>query len=224
MILDDNVLHIYTDGSCFSRPRRGGYAVRFVFLDSVGKEKTEDFFYPGKRGATNNQMELYACIKGLQEAIHFPTLDVIDHLIIFTDSRYVSANYKNALFRWPGNGWQGYEGPVLNVQYWKDLIKEIKRFSLLRKRVEIQWIKGHSKNIHNKAVDKLANIISTGSVGATFDCLSQKCRFMKPGAFYPLMCSAFPVLPAGLCGQPDGVRRGGVRKAKASLWGGVQFK
>ena len=42
---------------------------------------------------------------------------------------------------------------VLNADLWKELIREMAK---VRKRVDIEWIKGHAKNEHNKAVDKLA--------------------------------------------------------------------
>lgn len=44
--------------------------------------------------------------------------------------------------------------PVLNAELWKELVRQIKK--VLPRWVEITWIKGHSKNKHNKAVDKLA--------------------------------------------------------------------
>jgi hypothetical protein len=43
---------------------------------------------------------------------------------------------------------------VLNAELWKDLVKLIKKSS--PRRVDIHWIKGHAKNQHNKAADKLA--------------------------------------------------------------------
>ena len=60
-------LKIYTDGSSLSHPRIGGFAFKFVFLDEVsGNEITKDFEYKGIKGATNNQMELKACIEALK--------------------------------------------------------------------------------------------------------------------------------------------------------------
>ena len=67
--LDEDALNIYTDGSSLPRPRRGGIGVRFVYADDNGEEIYEDFAYPGHMGATSNQMELLACITGLEESI-----------------------------------------------------------------------------------------------------------------------------------------------------------
>lgn len=155
-MLEQNILHIYTDGSSYARPRRGGYAVRFVYLDSSNEEKSVDYDFPGTLGATNNQMELRACIKGLEEAVKFDILNSIDKIIVFTDSMYIAEYYTHAMFQWPKTKWIGRDGPILNVELWKDLIKKIKQLSLLRKNVSIKWVKGHAKNIHNKAVDAMA--------------------------------------------------------------------
>ncbi len=52
--LDENALNIYTDGSSFQTPRRGGVGVRFVSVDDQGEEQTIDWSPPGFRSATNN--------------------------------------------------------------------------------------------------------------------------------------------------------------------------
>jgi YD repeat-containing protein len=63
---DDNALVIYTDGSSLQRPRRGGYAYRLVTVDETGEEMTYDYHEPGYLQATNNEMELVACIEALK--------------------------------------------------------------------------------------------------------------------------------------------------------------
>lgn len=63
-------------------------------------------------------------------------------------------NYEKAMFEWPNNKWCLRSGrPVLNAELWKDLVKCIKKVGM---RVEFRWVKGHSKNIHNRAVDRMA--------------------------------------------------------------------
>jgi ribonuclease HI len=59
---DDDALIIYTDGSCLPNPRRGGYAYRCVAVDERGHEVILDYSFPGALGATNNEMELLACL------------------------------------------------------------------------------------------------------------------------------------------------------------------
>src|SRR5674476_981925 len=67
-MLAENALNIYTDGSSFSSPRTGGIGMRLVLVDTCGRERVHDFCPPGYKGATNNQMELKACIMALSEA------------------------------------------------------------------------------------------------------------------------------------------------------------
>lgn len=150
-----HALNIYTDGSALKNPGIGGIGIRFIFPDFLEKEESiKDFAFPGFKGATNQQMEIKACIVALEEAMRLVELPQINTIVIYTDSIYVVDNYKKAMYNWPSNGWVKYDGsPVLNVQLWKELVRKIKRVGRL---VEIKWIKGHSANIHNKAVDKMA--------------------------------------------------------------------
>ena len=153
MILED-ALNIYTDGSSFSGPRKGGIGIRFITINDEGHEEVHDIECPGYRGATNNQMELYACIQALKEAQKSYDLSSFNKIVINTDSQYVAGNYSNALFNWSKNKWRNREGrPIDNAGMWKDLLKSIKK---IKKRVEFNWVEGHSKDEHNKAVDKLA--------------------------------------------------------------------
>ncbi len=151
----DSDLKIYTDGSSYSGPRLGGFAFRFVYNDTdTGNEITKDFQFPSYKGATNNQMELKACIEALKQVTKFEGLDNFDGIVILTDSLYIVNNYKKALYEWPRTKWKRFSGaPVQNADQWKELVNWRKK---LWKRVEIVWVKGHSKDPHNKAVDKMA--------------------------------------------------------------------
>lgn len=64
----ENALNIYTDGSSYSRPRRGGIGIRYITIDEFGNEEIDDHAPPGYKEATNNEMELMACIKALEGA------------------------------------------------------------------------------------------------------------------------------------------------------------
>lgn len=156
----EDAVNVFTDGSSLSSPRLGGIGIRVVTVGDDGKEVCEDDFLLGYRGATNNQMELLACIKGIQAAIRHPRVAVLKRICLFTDSQYVATNVDNAKFAWPTQHWRTKTGtPVLNARLWKDLVKEIKRAAC---RVDIRWAKGHSRtNPHNRAVDKLAKQSAT---------------------------------------------------------------
>ncbi len=129
-----------------------------ICIDSSGNEILDkDFDHTGYPGATNNQMELLACITALDEALALPELELVNKIVIYTDSLYVKENYLRAVFTWQNTGWRNQYGkPILNADLWKRLIKNVKRLYTIHKKVDIEWVKGHSKDPHNKAADKLA--------------------------------------------------------------------
>jgi ribonuclease HI len=107
---DDNALIIYTDGSSLARPRRGGYAYRLVSVDPGGAEVIHDFNGPGFLGATNNEMELLACVEALKHITgrHSPVArESYDKVVIYTDSMYVHDGVPRAATVWPSVPIQG---------------------------------------------------------------------------------------------------------------------
>lgn len=163
--LDENAINIYTDGSSYSHPRAGGMGVRVITLDEDGHEVIHDEQIVGFRGATNQQMELKACIEALKLLLgrHSPVdLSNFPKIIINTDSRYVVDNLNNAKFAWRKKRWLTWEGtPVANAQLWKELVKAI---AAVRCRVDIRWVKGHKASIHNRAADRLAKASAKSSI------------------------------------------------------------
>ncbi len=156
----ENALNIYTDGSCYSGPRRGGIGIIFVTINEAGDEVVEEIELPGYQQATNNQMELMACIKALQRACSYNLIYSVDKVYVFTDSMYVCDNTNRAKYEWPRQRWNNRDGrPVKNADLWKDLVKQIRR---VPRSVEFKWVKGHAKNKHNQAVDKLAKKSAKG--------------------------------------------------------------
>jgi ribonuclease HI len=155
--IDETAINIYTDGSSYSHPRAGGIGIRIITVDANGNEVIHDEQPLGFPGATNQQMELQACIEALQllASRRSPVdLSQFSKIIIKTDSRYVVDNYSAALFTWPTTKWHTRDGaPVINAQLWKDLVKQVFNVGM---RVEIRWVKGHRASAHNKAADKLA--------------------------------------------------------------------
>lgn len=91
---DEGAINIYTDGSCLPKPRRGAFAGLFILINEEGKE--EDYPLPaqGFAAATNNQMELEACVQALRLATsqHPPfERSPFRKLVIHTDSEYVAS-------------------------------------------------------------------------------------------------------------------------------------
>lgn len=171
MNLDERAVNVFTDGSSLPSPRRGGTGICIVTVDEAGHEVIDHIQPLGYQGATNQQMELMACIQALRELRgKYSPVDLtrFSKIVIYTDSQYVADNLYNARVVWPANRWFGAEGnPIVNARLWKDLTKEIQKAG---KRVEVLWHKGHSsKNPHNKTADKLAKRSAKGVLHKPLD-------------------------------------------------------
>ncbi len=128
--------------------------IRYVYLDEIENEYRIDLPVAGYKEATNNQMELKAVIEGLKN-LKYQNIPIDYNMIeVRTDSRYVVDNKNRAIYQWSKQKWFNQSGrPIDNASLWKELIKTLKSINC---RVEITWIKGHSKDLDNKAVDKMA--------------------------------------------------------------------
>jgi ribonuclease HI len=156
----EKTLNIYTDGSSFPGPRRGGMGILFVTINGQGDEVVEPIDALGHAGATNNEMELLACVTALREAAKHPTIHSVERIVIFTDSLYVKEHVPLAMFQWSRQKWVNRAGrPVENAEIWRDLVRAIQKSP---KRVDFEWVKGHAKDVHNKAVDKAAKRSAKG--------------------------------------------------------------
>lgn len=149
-----NTLYIYTDGSSLPNPRKGGIGVRYIYLDNDENEVRIDHYQYGYQEASSNQMELLAVIEGLRHIYDQDIMINYNYIEIRTDSMYVVNNKNPAIYTWQKNGWcNSFGRPIENASLWKELIKELKKIQC---RIEIIWIKGHSKDQDNKEVDKMA--------------------------------------------------------------------
>lgn len=156
---EEEALNIYTDGSSLPKPRRGGLAALFLLINEDGEEETYEPIMQGYSGATNNQMELEACVQALRTATaqnpHFDRAR-FRRIVIHTDSTYVSGNYETAIYEWSKNGWvKRDESPIDNGGQWKDLVGLIGRSHRQGKPVRIKWVRGKSSP-RTKLVDKAA--------------------------------------------------------------------
>src|SRR3990172_13091495 len=118
-VLDERALTIFTDGSMFRSPQRGGIGIRFVWVNEAGDEVIHEETLPPTRGATNNQMELEAVCFALEFAGSRRApfqLSRFDKIVVRTDSQYVAENVGRAVYEWSRNGWtKAGGGAVLNV-------------------------------------------------------------------------------------------------------------
>lgn len=155
-IIDEYALNIYTDGSSYpDKKRAAGVGVRLVWVNENGDEEIKDYAPTGWQKATVDEMEIEACTVALLEASStFHDLKRFKRILIFSDSKYVVENYFRAMNIWPNKKWLGTNNmPVENIDLWKRLRKEVKKCPI---NVNVEWVKAHKNNTHNRAADKLA--------------------------------------------------------------------
>jgi Ribonuclease HI len=130
---------IYTDGSCLGNPGPGGWGAIGDGMKLCG----------GQMGTTNNQMEMTAVAKALEECLKRD----ISEVRIFTDSTYVKNGITKWIINWKKNGWKTSTGtPVKNKELWIqiDTLRE------KVKMIEWCWVRAHNGHPQNEAVDALA--------------------------------------------------------------------
>jgi ribonuclease HI len=131
------MITIYTDGASKGNPGPGGYGVVLKFKEHR-KELTEGF-----RKTTNNRMELWGVIAGL-EALKEPGQTVT----IYSDSKYVVDSVeKGWIWGWVKKNFKDKK----NEDLWRRFIKVYQKH-----KVKFQWVKGHAGNIENEVCDQLA--------------------------------------------------------------------
>src|ERR1039458_5046430 len=117
-------VEIYTDGGCEPNPGAGGYGV--VLLHPKKRAEASGGF----RLTTNNRMEIYAAIKGLD------LLKQSCKVTLYSDSQYlVDAIMKGWAAKWKKNGWWlNNKERAKNIDLWEKM--QIGRASC-RERVSI---------------------------------------------------------------------------------------
>jgi len=132
---------IYTDGASRGNPGQGGWGALLVFGDH------EKELYGYQAGATNNQMELTAAIKGLEE------LKEPCDVSLYTDSKYVMQGLTEWMPNWKKNNWKtASKKPVKNKELWVELDALAQKHN-----IDWHWVKGHSGHHGNERADALAN-------------------------------------------------------------------
>ena len=133
-----NKIQLYTDGSSRGNPGPGGYGAVLLF-GSHHKELSQ-----GYRRTTNNRMELWAVIAGL-EAIKNKEWPVT----VYSDSQYVvNSVEKGWLKNWIKTD---FKGDKKNKDLWKHYYELAKSFT-----INFVWVKGHANNPYNNRCDELA--------------------------------------------------------------------
>jgi ribonuclease HI len=129
---------VYTDGACLGNPGPGGWG----------------WAVPGGAHAsgadpdtTNQRMEIRAALEAVR-AVEGP-------LQIVSDSKYVVQCFNDRWFaKWEANGWKtSNRTPVLNQDLWRPLVDA---FHEREGDITFTWVKGHSGDVMNDVVDRLA--------------------------------------------------------------------
>jgi ribonuclease HI len=122
-----NPVVVYTDGSCFPNPGKGGWAY-IALLNDIEMQDSGCI-----DNTTNNVMEMTAVIQALQALKEYP------HIAIFSDSLYV-INCARGVWKRKANTslWGLYD--VLAIG----------------KTIEFFWVKAHNSDVYNERVDKLS--------------------------------------------------------------------
>jgi ribonuclease HI len=136
----ENMIDIYTDGSCEPNPGPGGWAA--IILD--GKQET--ILKGFEPDSTNNRMELTAALQALRK------VDPQRRLRIFTDSQYLKNGVESWMKDWKARNWKRKGGPLVNVDLWKQISDEIEQ-----RKIKWHWVKGHNGNPYNERVDRIAH-------------------------------------------------------------------
>lgn len=139
-------IEIWTDGSGTSEGP-GGWAAVLVFTDTKG-EKHEREYVGWTEEATNNRMELMACIMGLRALTEPCTVTLV------TDSMYVLKGFTLYLPKWLRNNWKNgpkRQNDVKNRDLWEQLLNAAQPHTITWEHVH-----GHSGHVHNEKADELA--------------------------------------------------------------------
>ncbi|MEA2704511.1 MAG: ribonuclease [Actinomycetota bacterium] len=129
---------VYTDGACLGNPGPGGWA----WAVPGGR------YQSGASPATTNQrMEVQAALEAVT------SLD--GPLEVVSDSTYVVNCFRDRWWEgWIRRGWTNTaKKPVANRDLWEPLVEAVRADP---GRVRFRWVKGHSGDVGNDLVDRLA--------------------------------------------------------------------
>jgi len=147
-------LAIYTDGSSLGNPGKGGWGAVFV----GNKQALE--LGAAHPDVTNNQMELLAVYKALEEIVDLAIRDYV--VTVYSDSMYVVNGLNEWIFNWQKKNWKKSDGkPVLNKDLWQD-IQRVREFVEVENKVIFEHIKAHAGHVYNERADDIARGLAEG--------------------------------------------------------------
>lgn len=147
----ENTYILYSDGACRGNPGPGAYGC--LLQDSNANIIFE--YAQTKELTTNNQMELQGVISGIDLIKEQKNIDLSQiNLTVITDSKYVVDGISKWVAGWKKRGWKKSDNKAPeNLGQWQALDILTQQF----KKINFQWVKGHSGHPQNEYCDQLAN-------------------------------------------------------------------
>lgn len=142
-------IEVWTDGSATTSDKAGGWA-SVIVVDGIIHEEISGHI----EKATNNDAELIAAIKGLEQALEYLTaiqgsFPIENTVTLISDSQII-LNWADGTFKFK----------QLDKLYLYDQLR-----TLVRKlQVKTKWVEGHSGNVLNDRCDKLAKDARKGII------------------------------------------------------------
>lgn len=146
---------IYCDGSSLGNPGPAGFGV--VAIDTEKKLCWE--YGGGAKKATNNQMELAACIFSLKLILKSSG----ENFELRLDSKYVIQGATEWMDGWVKKGWKNSQKKeVLNKEMWQEILQLLEEIK--DKNIKIKWthVFGHTGETWNERCDEIAKGFAGG--------------------------------------------------------------
>ena len=166
-----SMLAIYADESCLGNGREGsnpgaaGGVIEYVHPETGNLTRWD--YWISEPATTNNRMALRSAI----EALKGISRKGVRFRVTFTsDSQYLVKGMKEWVFGWMSRGWKKKEGPILNLELWKEAVEAARPHQ-----VDWQWVRGHEGHPQNEYANHLATraareqTSSDGIVASKFD-------------------------------------------------------
>ena len=165
------MLAIYADESCLGNGREGSNpggaagVMEYVHPDSAELARWD--YWVSEPGTTNNRMALRSVIEAFRQI----SRKGVRFRVTFTsDSQYLVKGMSEWVFGWMSRDWRKKDGPVLNLELWKEAVESVRGHQ-----VHWRWVRGHEGHPQNEYANDLAvraareQTSSGGIVASRFD-------------------------------------------------------
>ena len=147
-----DLVAIYADESCIGNGRDGdnpgGAGGLIEWLHPQSNEVTRCDYWISEPSTTNNRMALRSVI----EAFRALSRNGNSYRVVFTsDSKYIVDGMNAWLPTWKARDWRKKNGPILNLELWKEADAAVSRHQS-----QFRWVHGHAGHPQNEYANLLA--------------------------------------------------------------------